>query len=136
MFGMPIAALSFIVGFGSEDIFSKISIVVMSVDCGVVGLEIVLFSLCGSILCVTEDLRYRGIIGSSYAITILSAVSSISYTSALSPVSSMWCEAAENRSVRMFSFTFFSCGWYVDIIGVDHCVSCIFLFSVSRVAFQ
>ena len=27
MFGMPIAALSFIVGFGSEDIFSKISIV-------------------------------------------------------------------------------------------------------------
>ena len=95
MFGMPIAALSFIIGFGSEDIFSKISTVVMrSVDCGVVGLEIVLFSLCGSILCATEDLRCRGIIGSSYSITILSAVSSISYTSALSPVSSMWCEAA------------------------------------------
>ena len=109
IFGIPISALSLMVGHGSDDIFLNVSLTDIIVDCGCTGVGVVVFSLYGSIICVTEDLGWRGIIGSSYAINIWSAVLSIENTSALSPASSMWWDAVESRSVRIFALVLVSC---------------------------
>lgn len=89
IFGIPIAALSLMIVHGSDDIFLNVSLTDIIVDCVCIGVEVVVSFLYGNIICFVEALGWRGIIGSSYAISIWSAVLSMENTSALSPASSM-----------------------------------------------
>ena len=56
IFGIPIAALSLIIVHESDDILLNVSAADMIVDCGCIGVVVVVFSLYGSIICAAEVL--------------------------------------------------------------------------------